>query len=102
VSEDALRAMGPMPAPGEVYQHAKGHYYVVLGVGVLEDRLRNCVIYQAVNGGQVWVRELTDWSGDYSDGVQRFALLSEEEGRAVLARWPDAPRLSPLSPVSRR
>lgn len=88
--------MKHMPQPGEVYRHAKGHAYRVLGVGLLESNVSNCVIYQAVNGGQVWVRALSEWGKPLDDGAERFALLSDSEAAAELARYPDAPRFLPL------
>lgn len=89
-----------MPGPGSVWRHRKGNCYVVLGVALLESPITNVVVYQPVQGGQVWVRPLAAWEEMDGTGVARFSLLDNEEAREVLRRYSVAPRCAPFSPIS--
>lgn len=56
--------------PGDLYRHFKGNLYEIMGVAKHTENQETLVVYQAVGGGELWVRpESNFWEVVDNDGV---------------------------------
>ena len=51
------------PIVNGIYQHYKGHHYVVIALAIHSETLEPLVVYQALyDNKQIWVRPLSMWN----------------------------------------
>lgn len=67
-------------AVGSQYRHYKDRLYTVLTIGLNEETLEPCVVYQAEYGEKlIWIRPISDWlkKVEWNEAlVDRFVLHS--------------------------
>ncbi|MGP1666955.1 MAG: DUF1653 domain-containing protein [Rhodanobacter sp.] len=67
--------MDRRPLVGHYYVNWKnGKQYRVLGFGKHTETLEVCVIYQADDELEPWLRPLAHWNSPNTDGGERFTL----------------------------
>ncbi len=90
----------PYPTPGSIWRHHQGGLYRVICVARREADDHMMVVYQSLEGGWAWARDLGRWQALITpkDGerVPRFTLVEDEQvedsnpaGRPVEERGPE-------------
>ncbi len=67
---------------GEVYRHFKGNVYKVIAIAKDCENLADMVVYQNVEKGDIWVRELGNFTETINrDGknIKRFMKIQGEK-----------------------
>lgn len=62
------------PKEGEVYKHFKGNVYRVVAIAKHSETLEEMVVYQELNGENIYVRPLPMFVERLDDGTYRFEL----------------------------
>ena len=64
--------------PGSVYKHYKGNLYKIVALAKHAETLEELVVYQAMDGGAIWVRPLSMFLEVLSDQMQpRFTRVED-------------------------